>query len=411
MKPLSKWFTLLVGLLLTGCLSRASSTPTFETEPVSPFLHDAQTDQVSSEQWYHAFHVMLDKSEGPAVTEVFTFNVRATSAWLTVKNHGLNAVRFNINGYTYEVDAMAEQFTLVVDPVIAYGMNNLTLTYAGRPGTSGSVIVHAPVFTARILYVTELHCHMGRLPRISAYVQRAKAEGGSVFLVNGGDALMSLEATDRCQQAQGRPMIDALNAMGTDVMAVGNRELAYSLEEVQARRGESNFEWLSANLDAVLPLEAIQPFKLYTAPLGQRIAFVGLTTTRPDATMNLALGLQDPVASALQVAGQLKDKVNLIVIVGHVEYPMLQQIAWRAPGVSLILGGDDHLHFDPPKVINQVPIIQMGTDGEYLGDVVLRQAEAVSWSGGASDRTPIVAVDRLTEEDPAMGVIIGRWKE
>lgn len=250
------------------------------------------------------------------------------------------------------------------------------------------------------------------MPKAAAYVKAAKAGGSHVYFVDAGDDFSGNPVSDL---NKGVPVIEVLNAMRTDLLAVGNHNFDHGPEATQARRTESKFPWLSANIavadQAATPIQPFEPYKIFTTSLGQKIAFIGLTETPPSTGAKNIVGLQfsDPLAAAQQQINELRDQVSVIVLVSHNGLDFDERMAEAITGADLILGAHSHTYLSAPVVVNNIPIIQAGSDARYLSDLIVKQTNAVSVTGGAANGYFTVAVEKLAAEDPDVKAIVDDW--
>lgn len=368
--------------------------------------------------WYTAFEAKTRLSAGFWVSDNHTFTVKANVAKLTVENHGnvlldmvINGQRLNLNPY---VGDGFGTFSVDLSSFVQYGENKLMVQTRGRPGATATIKVEAPALTARILHMNDIHGKIDQMPKAAAYVKAAREQGGNVFFVNAGDNFSGNAVSDL---NKGVPMIEILNAMETAVMAVGNHEFDHGPEATEARRQESKFPWLSANTvvaDATkTPIKPYAPYHIVTTELGQKIAFIGLTETPPATAVKNVVGLEfnNPTTVAQQWVNELRDQVNLIVIVSHNGYNYDVAMAKELTGAHLIVGGHSHTNLTKPDVVNNIPIVQVGADGQNVGDLVLRQAEVVTLAPGAASEKHSVRTADLTAVDAGVKAIVDGWNQ
>ena len=240
---------------------------------------------------------------------------------------------------------------------------------------------------------TDIHGKIDPLPKAAAYVKAARAQGGKVFFVDAGD---DFSGNPVCDLNKGVPVIQILNAMGTDVLAAGNHNFDYGPALTQDRRNESSFPWLGANISvtdpSLTPIQPFEPYKIFQNSLGQRIAFLAVTETPPSTGAKNTVGLTfvDPLATAAQLVPELRDQVNVLVVVSHNGLDFDERLAAAVPGIDLILGGHSHTYLNEPAVVHGVPIIQAGSDALNLTDLLVTREDPRSpWPGAR--RTGIIS--------------------
>ncbi|MCL4515512.1 MAG: bifunctional metallophosphatase/5'-nucleotidase [Firmicutes bacterium] len=366
--------------------------------------------------WYTAFSTRTERLTGQPVTLHSDFTVKANAARLTVSNEGVRELDVAINGQRLNLNTFFHQGIGVssfdISDLIKYGPNTIDIEARGKPGGAATVAVEAPALTARIISINDIHGKIDPLPKAAAYVRAAKAAGGNVYFVDAGDDFSGNPVSDL---NKGRPVVEVLNAMGTDLLAVGNHNFDHGPEATQARRAESIFSWLSANIavadPTATPIQPFEPYKIFTTDLGQKIAFIGLTETPPSTGAKNIVGLRftDPLAAAEERINELREQVNLVVLVSHNGLDFDERMAQAITGADLIVGGHSHTYLSAPAVVNGIPIIQAGSDARYLSDLVVRQAGAVTVTGGAAGGAFTVATAGMTAEDPGARAIVDDW--
>ncbi|MEV6347721.1 ExeM/NucH family extracellular endonuclease [Actinoplanes sp. NPDC051851] len=122
------------------------------------------------------------------------------------------------------------------------------------------------------------------------------------------------------------PTIDALNAGGLDVSAVGNHEFDKGIDDLTGHLEErADFDYLGANVykDGV---RALQPYAIKEVA-GIRVGYVGVVTQETSAMVSPAgivgVEFRDPVAEANALATQLTDgdesngEADVLVLLAH----------------------------------------------------------------------------------------------
>lgn len=406
-----RWLALLLAVMIS-----AAAVPGIWAADNNGVITPALWSDAGHLEWYSVYKTDSGRQTGQPQTMEASFTVRAGLARLTVVNQGireldvaLNGQRLNLNSF---FDEGAGQAVLDISRFVHYGPNSMTVVCKGKPGTTAILSVECPVFPVRILHINDIHGKIDPLPKAAAYVKSAKAAGGDVFFVDAGD---DFSGNPVCDLNKGVPVIQILNAMKTDVLAAGNHNFDYGPGATQARRMESGFPWLAANISVVdQGLTAIQPFvpyKVFQNRLGQRIAFVAVTETPPSTGAKNVIGLHfsDPLAAAERMVNELRDQVNLLVIISHCGLDFDERLAAEVQGIDLILGGHSHTYLQEPAVVNGVPIIQAGSGGTYLTDLHLVQGETVTARGGASGGAYTVPTGSLTAADPEVKTIVDGW--
>ena len=178
----------------------------------------------------------------------------------------------------------------------------------------------------------------GGLPLFASYVEALRAANpGRVVLVDSGDVF---QGTLESNYFEGKPLVDAYNALGYSAVAIGNHEFDYGpagreksvprdpgddpLGALKERVAQAKFPFLSANITekatgktpAWLKRSAIADVG------GVKVGIIGLTTPEtPVTTMPVnvaALSFNDPVKAAVEEAANLRAHgADAVIVIAH----------------------------------------------------------------------------------------------
>lgn len=184
---------------------------------------------------------------------------------------------------------------------------------------------------------------------------------------------------------KGSHMVPILNAIGTDVAAVGNHDLDFGVMQFRNLTKRCHFPWLLANvLDPALgediPIGNAQRTHILTSSNGIKIGVIGLGEREWLETIN-ALPPNLIYKSASAVARELVPKLReegceLIVALTHMREPNDNKLAEQVGnedgnGIDLILGGHDHYYSH--SFINGTHVLRSGSDFKQLSYLELRR--------------------------------------
>jgi 2',3'-cyclic-nucleotide 2'-phosphodiesterase (5'-nucleotidase family) len=408
-----------VAALMAALLLAGVSVPAFAEADTSNGVVTPVVTTTEIENAYTALEVETKRSTGKAETNNYDFTVKANQATLTVENDGITELDVAINGQRLHLNTFFDKgegkVTLDISEYTKYGANQLEVQSLGKPNTTAKLTVEAPVFTARVLHTNDIHAAIDNLPKMAAYVKAAKAvEGENVYFVDAGDNFSGNPVSDL---NAGKPMIEALNGMQVDLSIMGNHDFDHGPANTQARREESNFPWLSANaIVADQSLTPIQPFDGYLIKeneLGQRIGFIALTQTPPATGTKNIVGFrfEDPVGHARRLIAELRDQVNVLVVVSHNGHDWDTANAAALQGADLILGAHSHTSLTKPVVEAGIPIIQVGSGAANISNLLVTQTDKVEVTAGATGGKYVVSTASMTAVDPEVQATVTKWKD
>lgn len=199
----------------------------------------------------------------------------------------------------------------------------------------------------------------GNLARVAYLYDQIKSQYPCHLMMLAGDFLNpSLINTLQYKgsRIQGRQMIETLNAIDLDLVTFGNHEFDLKIEDLQKRIDESNFIWLTSNLQQVC---GSTNYPFYKTVAGKKQFFpetlqrrfidsdgteanVGLfsVTLHSNPTEYYQYFKADSCAHEAIVS--LKIDNDILVGVTHQDIHDDTLLARNEPDIDLILGGHDH---------------------------------------------------------------------
>jgi 5'-nucleotidase len=220
------------------------------------------------------------------------------------------------------------------------------------------------------------------ITRIRQIQQEVTAAGGHWLLLDAGDQFQgSLFYTAYHGEAEARMM----NAIGYQVMAVGNHEFDDGPAALAQFLQWVHFPVISANVDTsreprLAGLGGMQILEV----AGRRIGVIGVTTE--DANVTSSPGPTVSFRRSEDVLPPLiqrlhNDGVRTIILLSHLGVLRDREVATAVPGLTLIVGGHSHTLLSNrvqgaegpyPVMVRgpggaNVPIVQAAAFGRYLG--------------------------------------------
>jgi len=229
--------------------------------------------------------------------------------------------------------------------------------------------------TLTILYTNDIHSHFETMGRIAAMIDELRAEApASTLLLDIGDHMdrAALETEGTLGQAN----VDVLNLTGYDAVTIGNNEgLTFTPEMLgQAYAGLHS----SVVCGNIIEMRTGQPpawmqNRLIIRKQGFKIGLVAATAAFAEFYELLGLESLNPLDTIARDVSQLRDEVDLVIVMSHLGLPMDRQLAETVPGIDLIIGGHTHHLLEEPLRIGSTVITAAGKFGNYLGKVVVHR--------------------------------------
>ncbi len=231
--------------------------------------------------------------------------------------------------------------------------------------------------TVTVLVTADIHGHLepykpgastyaiGGMSRMAKLVKDLKADNPDVILVDVGDAPYN---TNVANLFEGKPVMEVMNYMGYDAMAIGNHDFDFPQDVMERNAGLAVFPFLSANTyrNGRRPDYLIPSIVLTRA--GRSFGIIGLTDdrsavyTHPNNVKGITF--EDHFKSAAEEVEAIRDKVDVVIALAHLhgDNYILPQ---RVDGIDFEMGGgNDVVAF--PQLIGNTWLISPGKHSEAV---------------------------------------------
>ncbi|HEY3276261.1 MAG TPA: 5'-nucleotidase C-terminal domain-containing protein [Syntrophorhabdaceae bacterium] len=250
---------------------------------------------------------------------------------------------------------------------------------------------HADAFSdmkqIRILYMNDFHGfaqehkamgsdeEVGGIAYLAARAETLRKEKPAL-LVAAGDMI---QGNNWANLFQGQSVIKVMNEMRFDAMVVGNHEFDYGQAILRERIGEAKFPVLGANVEGI---KELKPYVIKTIN-DVTVAIIGVVTEDTPFTThprNVAgLKFLSPETVVERYVRELRNKVEIIVVLSHIGINMDFSLAEKVKGIDVIVGGHTHTKLDSYLPVGKTIIVQAWEHGRVLGvlDLTVRRGEVV----------------------------------
>ena len=202
-----------------------------------------------------------------------------------------------------------------------------------------------------ILHTNDLHARLlpypngtGGWAHLYTAAQRERANCAHCVFVHGGDLV---QGTPVSTIFRGTPLFEISNAFQFDVGTLGNHEFDYGHHRISSYLKAARYPIVNANIvDAAGRPITGRAYHLQTVN-GIRIAFIGaMLSSLVDRYSTPALvgpwRVLPVVETVERVAKEVRDKADLIVVLGHLLHAEGSGIIRRVPSVSVVIEGHNH---------------------------------------------------------------------
>lgn len=271
---------------------------------------------------------------------------------------------------------------------------------------------------------------MGGLDRIATLVKQERQAAPELILLDDGD---TIQGDSQSFLFKGAPIIECMNALRYDAMAIGNHEFNFGQDVLALRKWESSFPWLSANVLRETPgggpFNPAPPYVILERR-GVLIGVLGLTVDdvpnweQPDYIRGLRF---EPIVSQAKVwVPRLRPLCDVLVVLAHTGVEPRPgerrpdagaagaDIALACPEIDVLICGHRHVAVESREV-NGVLLTEAGSWSEYLGKVTLEVEKAASSTRVVSRKSQLIPVTSDIRPDPDIERVLEpfekRWKE
>ena len=195
----------------------------------------------------------------------------------------------------------------------------------------------------------------------------------STLLLDAGDVMTGNPITDReYKGAQGGALIEMMNLIGYEGQTPGNHDFDISYANYLKLKAIAQFPIFSANLvdeKSGLPLTGKEYF--IVEKNGLKIGLFGLMSKEfynlVSVNSTKGIKLLPPVETAKRMIALLGPQTDLLIAVSHQGVEDDSVLAAETKGIDVIVGGHSHTRLRNPKYVNNVIIVQAGSNAENLG--------------------------------------------
>lgn len=268
--------------------------------------------------------------------------------------------------------------------LLVLGLGCAPARTGSMPSPAGQMSASAHIVSATILQMNDVYeimplggSGLGGLARVAALRKQLLAENPNTFTVLAGDvlspsALSSARAGTGGAALNGEQMVDLMNRVGLDYAVFGNHEFDLRKPDFDKRMAESKFTWVSSNVfdEKGAPIPGSKTNVVLTAKNAAgrtlRIGMFGLTLDSNNAPY---VSYTDPFDTARAQVAALKATPNdadIVIALTHLAFAQDEQLADTVPGLSLILGGHEHLNMTAHRGAGFTPILKADSNAKSV---------------------------------------------
>lgn len=239
--------------------------------------------------------------------------------------------------------------------------------------------------------------------------QTRESYNGIVLVLDSGNSLMG---TQMSIEANGEPMLEAMNAMAYDAMGIGAYELLQGVDVLNARRAEASFPFISANLVMSDGTLLAEPYTIVERG-GLRVGVIGITEPDGEIFMRTSgltgiIKTRDAADVLAKYMPELHSKADLVIVLSRLGLDRDKVIASEVPGIDIIIGSGSRTIMEEPARVGDTLIVQQGYQGEWIGRTEIsfdKDGKIVTANTQGIALTPDYA------DDPEVADLAQRWNQ
>lgn len=230
--------------------------------------------------------------------------------------------------------------------------------------------------TLVLLSTNDMHARIQRFPQLAAAVAACRDTAQCVVLVDAGDRWTGNAYVDMAP-TPGMPILELMNTLGYDVATLGNHEFDRGQAYLGRMLDSMAFEVVCANVVSdTCTFPQMAPYTLLER-CGVRIGFVGVVTNyegpgHPAGNESSFEGLEfpDPQQMAAQYGAELRDEVDVLVLVSHMGDDRDEEYLAGGTPYDVVIGG--HTHVVRDTLVGGVLLTQTGKNLTNVGVTTIR---------------------------------------
>lgn len=231
--------------------------------------------------------------------------------------------------------------------------------------------------TLVILSTNDMHGKIQRFPHLTAAVKACRDTVDRVVLVDAGDRWTGNAYVDRVAQP-GRPILEMMNRLQYDVVTLGNHEFDFG----QAHLGGMldslcDFEVVCANVESdtctfapVAPWTILERGEVTIGVVGVITNYEGQGTPAGNKSSYVGLRFSDPQEAAIRAAEELRDKVDVLILLSHMGHDRDYELLGRESRYDLLISGHTHEYLD--TLVHGTQLGQTYKDVRNVGATTIR---------------------------------------
>ncbi len=193
-----------------------------------------------------------------------------------------------------------------------------------------------------------------------------------VLQVDAGDLFGRRNQNDRFQTEF---LCEEVENLGVDAIGLGEQDLNYGLKFLRSMIDKYNLPFTNANVRDVATGKLILPEYLVIKRGGITFGIVSvldpaqkiITMTSDDGQFEVA----DPVAVLRELVPRLREKVNTVILLGHLGDVRTDAVVKDIQGIDISVTGHTYRNTTTERILNDTAMLGASYEGRFLGNADL----------------------------------------
>lgn len=215
---------------------------------------------------------------------------------------------------------------------------------------------------------------VGGVSMLSGYINKVRREIPNTLYMIAGDMFCGSLIDS---EYQGISTIDIMNALGPDIVTIGNHEMDYGLAHLLFLERCSKFPIVNANIYIKnFGTRLFQSHQILEIE-GMKILVIGILTkevldcAKKDNLLDTCIEVSDAASEVGIICDSYKNTdIDFTILLTHIGFENDKKLAetlnpeW---GVDIIIGGHSHTILEQPEQVNDILIVQAGIGTDQIG--------------------------------------------
>ncbi len=215
---------------------------------------------------------------------------------------------------------------------------------------------------------------VGGVALLSGYLNQVRKENANTLYMVAGDMFIgSLIDTE----FKGVSTIEIMNALGPDIVSLGNHEIDYGIAHLLFLERCCKFPIVNANIYIKTNGRRLFNSHKILEMDGMKILVVGIVTedimgrAGKDALLGTFVDVKEAAKEVAVICNSYKtDDIDLTVLMTHIGFENDVELAKELDpelGIDVIVGGHSHTVLEEPAKVNDILIVQAGVGTDVIG--------------------------------------------